>query len=263
MPGMSEARTAHPHDARVDVWLVSGDETAPFSAPLDDRYGLLDDDDRAALRRLRVAGDRRSYLVCHLLLRLALSHASQGRVPPERWRFARSAHGRPSVAGPQLSGLDFSLSRSSGLSVVAVAEAEGCRVGVDAERSDRPLCCIPEDVGLSPTERAHLASCPSARRPAEFLKVWTLKEAYGKLCGCGICPAPERVEVPEGVHTETHQISTAGGVYRTSLAVQSPAGVRPRVRFHRLDTLWPDAGRAPRLPADEGAVAAVTDNEAR
>jgi hypothetical protein len=142
-------------------------------------------------------------------------------------------------------------------------------VGVDAERSDRPLHCTPADVALSPAERLHLASCPSDRRPAEFLKLWTLKEAYGKLRGHGICLPLERLEVavsparvvrteeglrpPKDLHLETRQVHTADGVYRTSLAIQCPPGVRPRAAFHLLDTLWADAGDVPRLPADDGA----------
>ena len=270
---MSVPRTALP-DARVDVWL------APIGAgDFGTSYALLDDRERAALNRLRITGDRRGYLVSHLLLRLALSRAAASAVPPARWRFERSPGGRPSVASDAgLPRLDFSLSRSSGLAVVAVANTVDCRVGVDAERSDRALCCIPDDVALSPAERAHLARFSSARQPAEFLTLWTLKEAYGKLRGCGVCLPLERLEVatsparlvrteeglppPKGLHVESRRIGTAEAVYRVSLAINCPPGLRPRVTFHLLDTLWPDTGDGPRLPDDEGAVQCRTEGEA-
>jgi 4'-phosphopantetheinyl transferase len=257
----------------IDVWLVPADGAPDPAGPPYARLGLLDDDERAALDRLRVADDRRRYAVSHVLLRLALSQAAEGRVPPARWRFDRPPHGRPSVApAGGMPRLDFSLSRSSGLAVVAVAGGDGCRVGVDAERCDRPLCCIPADVALSPAERSHLARSPSARQPEEFLTLWTLKEAYGKLRGCGICLPLERLEVAvspggrvrlsrteEGVrpakelHVESRKIRTAAGVYRASLAVQCLPGAVPRVTFHLSDTLWPDAREVPRLPGDDVA----------
>jgi 4'-phosphopantetheinyl transferase len=262
--------------ARVHVWLVRIDCARDLDAPC----GLLDDRERSVLRRLRVAEDRRSYVVSHLLLRLALSRATAGAVPPARWRFEQSAGGGPSVdSDAGLPRLDFSLSRSSGLAVVAVANTVGCRVGVDAERSDRALCCIPDDVALSPAERSHLARYPAARQPAEFLKLWTLKEAYGKLRGCGVCLPLERIEVatsparlvrteeglppPKELHLESRQIRTDDGVYCVSLAIQSgPNAPPPRVAFRLLDTLRPDTGDEMRLPDDEGAVECCTEGEA-
>jgi phosphopantetheinyl transferase len=163
------------------------------------------------------------------------------------------------------------------MAVVAVATTGGCRVGVDAERSDRPLSCIPADVALSPAERSHLSRYPSAHQAAEFLKLWTLKEAYGKLRGRGICLPLERVEValsparlvrtedgvgpPKGLHLETREIETAAGVYCISLALQAAPDVRPRAVFHLLDTLWPDAGEGTRQPPDCSAADYFTERE--
>jgi 4'-phosphopantetheinyl transferase len=259
----------------VDVWLIDVAAAGDLGGAR-----LLDDGDRAVLHRLRVEDDRRSYLVAHVLLRLALSRMAKGRVPPAGWRFDRSAWGRPSVASASgAPKLDFSLTRSSGLAAVAVANAEGCRVGIDAERRDRPLCCIPADVVLSPAERSQLATFPPCRQASEFLKLWTLKEAYGKLRGRGICFPLERVEIavsperlvrtedgldtPEDLHLESRRVRTATGVYHTSLAVRCPPGVRPRASFRVLDTVWPNPGEDPQLPADEGAVEHGRDEEAR
>jgi phosphopantetheinyl transferase len=164
------------------------------------------------------------------------------------------------------------------LAVVAVASTEGCRVGIDAERCDRPLCCIPADVALSPTERLQLGTIPPERQPSEFLKLWTLKEAYGKLRGRGICFPLEQLEVaqcpttlvrteaglaPSGSsHLETRQVRTAAGLYHTSLATLCPPGLRLRVLFHMLETLWPIPDKGPRLPAGEGAVEHSSEEEA-
>ena len=259
----------------VDVWLVD-----VGSAGAHGGARLLDHDERAVLHRLRVAADRQSYLVAHVLLRLALSRAANGRVPPGRWRFGRSACGRPSVAPDSgAARLDFSLSRSSGLAAVAVASAEGCRAGIDAERCDLPLHCIPADVALSAAERTRLATFPADRQPSEFLKLWTLKEAYGKLRGRGICFPMERVEVAasparlvrteeglppsQDVHLYTREVHTMTGVYHTSLAVECPPGVRPHVSLHVLDRIGSGPAVDPGLPEDEDAVEHSSGEEAR
>ncbi|HEV2296110.1 MAG TPA: 4'-phosphopantetheinyl transferase superfamily protein [Tepidisphaeraceae bacterium] len=170
------------------------------------------------------------------------------------------------------------MSRSSGLAVVAIASTEGCRVGVDAERCDRPLCCIPADVALSPAERLQLTSVLPERQPSEFLKLWTLKEAYGKLRGRGICFPLEGLEVAvspaqlvraevslapsKELHLETRQVRTAAGIHHTSLAVECPSDLRPRAAFHVLETLWPAPGEEPQLPTNEGAVEPSSAEEA-
>ena len=107
--------------------------------------------------------------------------------------------------------------------------------------------------------------------------MWTLKEAYGKLRGCGVCLPLERLEVavsparlvrteeglppPKELHLESRRIRTADGVYCVSLAVHCPSGLRLQASFHLLDTPWPDTGDGTRLP-DEGAVECCTEGEA-
>jgi hypothetical protein len=163
-----------------------------------------------------------------------------------------------------------------------VTNTDGCRVGVDAERVDRPLYCIPADVALSPAERSRLARCPSARQPAEFLTLWTLKEAYAKVHGCGVCLPLDRLEVavstggrgrivrteqglrpPKELQLESREIRTAASAYRASLAVQCPPGVRPRVTFHPPDTLRTDAAGMPCLLPDGVAVELRTELQAK
>jgi hypothetical protein len=67
----------------------------------------------------------------------------------------------------------------------------------------------------------------------------------------------------EDLHLETRQVHTARGVYRTSLAILCPPGVRPRVSFRVLDTVWPNPGADPQLPVDESAVGHGSDEEVK
>jgi 4'-phosphopantetheinyl transferase len=246
---MSEVLSFSP-GAQVEVWLAPIVRT---TAALP--WQMLDESERSTLALLRRADARDSFLTGHILLRRALSRAAKNRVPPDGWRFTRSAGGRPEVAADVgIGALSFSLSRSSGLAAVAVTGAAGCEVGVDAERVDTPLACIPDDVALSPAEQWRLARDPPGERSAQFLKLWTLKEAYAKLRGRGVCMTLERIEIdcgsgrlmgteegdepPADLHLITRQVRTPRGTYWISLAAQCPVGVCPEATFHLLETAW-------------------------
>lgn len=91
------------------------------------------------------------------------------------------------VAGPVDSGpveLPVSVSRA-GQVVVVAARAAG-PVGVDVERV-RPLPALAlARRWFSPAELAWLAGRPEAARAADFLRLWTAKEAVGKALGRGL-----------------------------------------------------------------------------
>ncbi len=102
---------------------------------------------------------------------------------PEEIIFACSETGRPSVEFP-LCSLDFNVSHAGATSLVAVV-AKG-RVGVDIEASrpvDDPLA-IARGI-FSRRELALLEAASAARQQALFLRLWTAKEAWIKMLGCG------------------------------------------------------------------------------
>jgi 4'-phosphopantetheinyl transferase len=147
--------------------------------------------DRAELRqaeRFRVEDARRRYLAAHLMARLVLGPAVGD--DPGRLRFAYGEHGKPRLDHPEAP--HFNLSHSGDTAVVAVAVAE---LGVDVEtlrpvpRADRLALRY-----FSERERSWLAGRPTTTRDADFLALWTCKEAYLKAVGIGIGMPLKEVE---------------------------------------------------------------------
>ncbi|PZF98211.1 4'-phosphopantetheinyl transferase family protein [Micromonospora deserti] len=134
----------------------------------------------AARRLLRRAG---ATLLGHAEERVVVGHRSDGR-PVVRV---------PGRGGGQIE-LPVSLSRSG--AVLVVAARPGGPVGVDVERL-RPLPALPLALRwFDPAEAAWLAGRPGDGRAADFLRLWTAKEAVGKALGVGLRGGGLRRAVP-------------------------------------------------------------------
>lgn len=104
-------------------------------------------------------------------------------MPPHSVELGYGLTGRPCLRG--YDGLHISLSHTDGLLLAGLA-TDG-PIGVDAERSDRPLY----GAGLcrhmcTPHEVERIEALPLAERNPAVLRVWTLKEAYSKAVGLGL-----------------------------------------------------------------------------
>jgi 4'-phosphopantetheinyl transferase len=126
-------------------------------------------------------------------------------------------HGKPHVAGaPEL---DFNVSHSGDLVLVAVARGRAVGVDVERERDTARLDRLARR-SLSEAERELVAAAHGDERRAAFFRAWTAKEAYLKGRGLGVTGALNRWSIaPDGT-------VTAGGD-------QDPEAARWRVR--RLD----------------------------
>lgn len=120
-----------------------------------------------------------SYLVSHLLLRELLARrigcaAQEVHFHRDPCPLCGQPHGRPATSGA----VEFSLSRSGSLTVVALA---GEPVGVDVQiTASRPQTHAVAPM-LHPVEQAEIAQAPE-----RFTAMWVRKEAYLKGIGCGI-----------------------------------------------------------------------------
>jgi 4'-phosphopantetheinyl transferase len=119
----------------------------------------------------------------HAELRELLAAATGARAG--ELRIERGAHGRPELAEPAGSGIDFNLSHSHGVALVALAT--GRRVGVDVERV-RPRERWPQIAArwFSGAEQEAIAALPEGERLAAFYAQWTVTEAWVKLTGTGL-----------------------------------------------------------------------------
>lgn len=172
----------------VAVWWTALDR--PATATLGPERLAADERRRAV--GLRVEAARRTYVAGRTLLRAVLAELLA--TEPGRLAFAVGEHGRPRLASPEGTGLDFNLSHSHGL--IAAAVCRGGRVGLDLER----LREVPSAERLarrffSPAELAAVLTRTATERDRAFLAVWTAKEAWLKATGRGISVRLATVEV--------------------------------------------------------------------
>jgi 4'-phosphopantetheinyl transferase len=163
------------------VYAFVGLEGEPSAA---DR-ALLDDSEARRASRFVRAADARRYVGAHAALRLFLARTLA--VAPETVRYEASKHGKPrlvSSAAPQ-SVLEFNLSHSGELALVAATRLGPLGVDVERERALADALAIAERY-FSKTERDDLRSLPADSRQAAFFRCWTRKEAMIKADGEGL-----------------------------------------------------------------------------
>jgi 4'-phosphopantetheinyl transferase len=233
------------HTAHI-LWLVLADVPEKYWEfwPV-----LLDDAERSRAARFVHASDRHAFIAAHALLRVMLSQAAPGTAPQD-WRFVSNAHGKPSLHPDHgLPRLVFNLSHSRG--AVACGIAPGCPIGVDIEDAARTgdHLAIAQSF-FATSEVALLRAAAEADRPALFIRLWTLKEAYIKACGQGLSmkldgfavtldPPALRFAEPADDDPAQWQFSsiacTSG--HRLSVAMRSPTVVPLRMRRITADEI--------------------------
>ncbi len=82
--------------------------------------------------------------------------------------------------------VSFNLSHADGIVGVAALAAEGRSLGFDVEPLHRKINLEIADRYFCPEEVGWLQSLPEATRPAGFMRLWTLKEAFIKATGQGL-----------------------------------------------------------------------------
>jgi 4'-phosphopantetheinyl transferase len=161
-------------------------------AGLEALAALLSPGEQARAAEIAHAGRRTAYVASRGLLRAVLTAESRGVVAPKTWTFAAGSHGKPHVASPAGIGMQFSVSYTTTL--IAIAVSQKFEIGVDIEAVPATLAEVPWQV-LTPAERHYLRTLPEARQFAEFLNIWTIKEAYTKYLGTGASLDFRKVEV--------------------------------------------------------------------
>lgn len=164
----------------VSLWwcpLARGeDEMAPLAATLSS-----DEHERAA--RFGTEALRRRYIAGRAALRETLAGALG--VAPADVPIRRGPRGRPMLAPPHA--LDFNVTHTEGVAVIAHCERRDRRVGVDVEGVVRE---VSHDglarKFLTDRERAAIASLDERARRVAFLRRWTCKEAMSKATGDGL-----------------------------------------------------------------------------
>lgn len=182
----------HEVPSRDGVYLwVCGDLLSPR---LDEALGLVAPDEEERARAFRFEEDRRRYLGGTLLQRVVLSRllsCSLGEVS-----FFKNEWGKPFLDKRHESTIQFSLSRSHKLSVLAVS-VEG-EIGVDVEyERGRVGNDLSMKSQFSEAEQEFIEQAADSRQA--FFEIWARKEAYIKGIGRGLSHPLEKFDVsPSG-----------------------------------------------------------------
>jgi phosphopantetheinyl transferase len=204
---------------RIEVWLGPVQALAADSSYCE----ILSPNELLALEQIRSPVLRNRKFAGRVLLRTALSHIVHGRIGPREWRIYPDANGRP-VLAKGMPRINFSISYAEPVAVVAVSE--NLNVGVDVETVEdtaedmiAAFCCS--------CEQGLLDTGPVSQNSREFVRLWTLKEAYTKLVGLG-----------HGLDFDSIGFSL------DSLHLLHGTSARVKDRNVHFETMWVTSGRA-------------------
>jgi len=221
----------------------------------------LSAEEASDISRIRVPSARDSKTAGRMLLRLALSRAVYNRILPKDWRLSTASDGRTKIAD-DLPQLRFSVSHTEQLAIVATSKS--LPIGVDAESIEQIVESEVASFNCCPSEQAALQTLPSAHSTREFLRLWTLKEAYAKMVGLGsaidfstvgfsfetlnLSHLPEATKSDYHSHFETMFVSSGNGLSHLSLAVGIPSSVDLRAELQVLTLVSGSRASAIHLP---------------
>lgn len=141
------------------------------------------------------------------LMEISLTDILDGIQEPLPLRYTYNHKGKPFLLG---SSLYFNLSHSGEYVVCALSE---CEIGVDIQRQAETDSMRLANRFYHPHERELLAAIPTEEGRRDFFyRLWTRKEAYGKMTGEGVAPVIGRdfasldVEWMKGIHWEEYDI---------------------------------------------------------
>ncbi len=212
---------AGPRGPEVTVHRIALDATRPPDARA---VAELSDAERARAARFASTALRDRWLWGHVALRRILARALD--VAPARVAYGTGESGKPFLAAPSGTGIEFSYSDSGDLALVALSTGGPVGVDVEACRPRRDVEAIAAS-HFAPAEREALRALPEAERLSAFYRIWTRKEAYLKALGVGLSHGLGRFVV---THTEAdaHLVSVVGGSRGTApmwlRSVAVPAG---------------------------------------
>jgi 4'-phosphopantetheinyl transferase len=177
------------------------------SVDLERGRDLLSPAERERAARFIFERDRRRYLIAHIALHDILSRYLP--IEAAHLSFDLGPNGKPKLhQAPTPSGIEFNLSHSNEMALLAVAH--GREVGVDVEngREKFEFQEVAERF-FTAKEVAAMRGLPSTLQRQAFFKCWTSKEAFLKAKGTGLSGALDEVEIALG---DDEQVRIAANV---------------------------------------------------
>jgi 4'-phosphopantetheinyl transferase len=162
----------------IHVWQVLAADVVPFHVEL---WNTLDGEEKQKISKIQFEADRIRSIASRGVLRTLLGWYLE--VQPASIKFSYGTLGKPALAVPH--GLNFNVSHAEDLLLYTFAF--GHAIGTDVER----VSSLPDLLALarsmfSAREQRLLASLPDQEKRREFFRLWTLREAFGKMRGDGL-----------------------------------------------------------------------------
>ncbi|CAL0318432.1 unnamed protein product [Lupinus luteus] len=212
-----------PSPKEAHFWYILPDEIR--NPNLLNRYlEILSPDEKENVLRMSGEHLQKRALLARALVRTTIArYQTNCQIDPKSLKFTKNDHGKPEVdwqyaEDRSLPPLHFNISHTS--SLIACGVTMGSAIGIDVEEKQRRL---KNDIlafarrYFSPHEIEILTTIadPELRRQ-EFIKLWTLKEAYVKAIGKGFSASPFKTftvrlrdHMKERIHLPPHMISKA------------------------------------------------------
>ncbi|GAB4833372.1 hypothetical protein Ancab_031615 [Ancistrocladus abbreviatus] len=186
-----------PSTMETHLWYVIPEEVKSLSL-FDEYFEILSSSERENVLSLREDQLRKRAILARALVRTTMARYQNGSpVDPKSLEFKKNIHGKPEIVWQYARDwsqppLHFNISHTS--SLIACGVTVNSPIGVDVEEKNR---IMKNDVlsfarrFFSPLEVEHLSAIPDPEdQRQEFIKLWTLKEAYVKALGRGFSAAP-------------------------------------------------------------------------
>ncbi|KAM4102456.1 hypothetical protein ACJW30_06G001400 [Castanea mollissima] len=186
-----------PSPMETHLWYILPNEVKNASL-LNQYLEILSPCEKENVFRMRGDQLQRRALLARALVRTTIArYQTNSQVEPRSLKFKKNIYGKPEVEwqdvdGSHLPPLHFNISHTS--SIIACGVTVNSAIGIDVEEKQRKLknnilafarrYFSPYEVGLLTA-----ISDPEFQRQ-EFIKLWTLKEAYVKALGRGFSAAP-------------------------------------------------------------------------
>jgi len=173
----------------VTVWQARGPVDA---ATLEHCRSVLSPKELERAARFLVEPPRRHFIVARGTLRVLLGDALS--IDPRALEFEYGRFGKPSLKPGTAPPIEFNVSHSGEVVLVAIGGSRPLGVDVEAERGHRDFLRLAQRF-FAPGEIERLESVPESVRAAAFYRCWTRKEAYLKARGTGITLGLDTFEV--------------------------------------------------------------------
>ncbi len=171
------------HPAFVDLWLCRPDEISREPQCREMMESLLDEDELKRMHRFKYERHATQFCISHAFTRRVLS--GYCGLSASAIRFQKNRHGKPFIANPGATDVQFSLSHTNDLQVLAVGRSAplGCDVEWRSQKVRGPEIA---DRFFSDEEVERLLAQPKTVQESQFFDYWSLKESFIKAKGMGL-----------------------------------------------------------------------------